>query len=158
MDPQQLKPCSARYFDFDAKSAVEAYLETVPPKAKEAIKDHQVSGGDESGNGDLRPRAAPPKKIREKDGEDEYEEWIYGEPPQDVDFVRFVGDEVTRVETMKVTARKSSVWREKSTTPKPTWPRARPNPRCVRPMRPRLRRPGEDLPTAPPADGNPASP
>jgi len=36
----------------------------------------------------------------------EYEEWIYGEPPQDVDFVRFVGDEVVRVETMKVDGQK----------------------------------------------------
>jgi hypothetical protein len=37
-------------------------------------------------------KGRPPKKIREKDGEVEYEEWIYGEPPQDVDFVRMVGD------------------------------------------------------------------
>src|SRR5262249_2767807 len=36
------------------------------------------------------------------DGDTEYEDWIYGEPPHDVDFVRFVGDEVARVETMKI--------------------------------------------------------
>ena len=36
------------------------------------------------------PKAKPPKKVRERDGDTEYEEWIYGEPPADVDFVRIV--------------------------------------------------------------------
>ena len=57
-----------------------------------------------------RPHRQPwrdlPKKDRERDGETEYEEWIYGTPPQDVDFVRFVGDEVVRVETMTVAGQK----------------------------------------------------
>jgi hypothetical protein len=30
------------------------------------------------------------------------EEWIYGAPPQDVIFIRFTGDEVTQIETMKM--------------------------------------------------------
>ena len=50
----------------------------------------------------MAAKGRPPKKIREKDGETEYEEWIYGDPPQDVDFVRLVGDEVVRLEIMKV--------------------------------------------------------
>jgi len=45
--------------------------------------------------------------MREKDDQGtEYEDWIYGEPPKDVDFVRIVGDEVVRVETMKVDGQK----------------------------------------------------
>jgi hypothetical protein len=45
--------------------------------------------------------------MREKDEQGaEYEDWIYGEPPKDVDFVRIVGDEVVRVETMKVGGQK----------------------------------------------------
>jgi hypothetical protein len=45
----------------------------------------------------------PPQKVREKDGTGkEYEEWIYGAPPQDVVFVRFNGDEVVQVKTAKV--------------------------------------------------------
>jgi hypothetical protein len=36
----------------------------------------------------------------------EYEEWIYGTPPQDVEFIRFVGDEVVRIETMAVDGKK----------------------------------------------------
>jgi len=45
----------------------------------------------------------PPQKVREKDEKgQEYEEWIYGAPPQDVVFVRFKGDEVVLVKTAKV--------------------------------------------------------
>jgi hypothetical protein len=45
----------------------------------------------------------PPQKVREKDDKGkEYEEWIYGAAPQDVVFVRFVGDEVVQVKTAKV--------------------------------------------------------
>jgi hypothetical protein len=40
----------------------------------------------------------PPQRHREKDDNGkEYEEWIYGAPPQEVTFVRFYGDEVTQV-------------------------------------------------------------
>ena len=45
----------------------------------------------------------PPQKVREKDEKGkEYEEWIYGAPPQDVVFVRFNGDEVVQVKTAKI--------------------------------------------------------
>src|SRR5262249_41017050 len=45
----------------------------------------------------------PPQKVREKDEKGhEYEEWIYGQPPQDVVFVRFIGDEVMQVKIAKV--------------------------------------------------------
>jgi hypothetical protein len=47
-------------------------------------------------------KGRPPQKHREKEGDSDYEEWIYGTPPQDVEFIRFVGDEVTRIEVMKV--------------------------------------------------------
>ncbi len=51
----------------------------------------------------IRIKLAAPQKIREKDdkGKD-YEEWIYGMPPQDVIFVRFIGDEVVQVKTAKM--------------------------------------------------------
>ena len=93
LEPQQLKDLLRPVFDFNAKSAVEAYLDTLPPKIREAIKSHQVLVGM---NRDMvmAAKGRPQKKIREKDGELEYEEWIYGEPPQDVDFVRLAGDEV----------------------------------------------------------------
>jgi len=51
-------------------------------------------------------KGRPPRRVREKDGETDYEEWVYGDPPADVDFVRFVGDEVARVETMSIDGKK----------------------------------------------------
>jgi hypothetical protein len=93
-------------FDFTSKSGVDAYLETVPPKVKEAIKAHQVLVG-MNREMVLYSKGQAPRKTREKDAEgNDYEEWIYGDPPQDVDFVRFVGDEVVRVENMKVNGEK----------------------------------------------------
>ncbi|HEY6350807.1 MAG TPA: hypothetical protein VI636_15510 [Candidatus Angelobacter sp.] len=98
----ELKELLDPVFDFSVKTAAEVYLDTVPPKVKEAIKSHEVLVGM---NHDMviMAKDRPPQKLREKDDKGvEYEEWIYGSPPQDVTFVRFVGDEVTFVETMKV--------------------------------------------------------
>ncbi len=103
--PDELKQRLANVFDFSAKSSLEAYVETIPPKAKAAIKNHQVLVG-MNREMVLYSIGKPPKKIRERDGTTEYEEWIYGEPPQEVKFIRFVGDEVTRVETMTVDGQK----------------------------------------------------
>jgi hypothetical protein len=88
--------------DFHAHSAAEAYMDTVPPKVKEAIKNHDVLVGM---NREMvtYAKGRPDQKIREKDASgNEYEEWIYGQPPKEVAFVRFIGDEVTRLELMKV--------------------------------------------------------
>jgi len=99
---EQLKQMLWPVFDFDSKSPLDAYLESVPPKVKQAIKDHYVLVG-MNREMVIYAKGRPGKKIREKqDDGTEYEDWIYGEPPQDVDFVRVVGDEVVRVETMKV--------------------------------------------------------
>jgi hypothetical protein len=105
MTGPELKEFLRPVFDFDAKSALEAYLETVSPQVKDAIKNHHVLVGM---NHDMviYAKGRPPRKVRETANDVEYEEWIYGMPPQDVDFVRFVGDEVVRVETMKVDGEK----------------------------------------------------
>lgn len=105
LSPEQIKNLLRPVFDFEAKSALDAYLETVSPKVKAAIQQHHVLVGM---NRDMviYAKGRAPKKDREKDGDTEYEEWIYGEPPQEVDFVRFVGDEVVRVETMTITGQK----------------------------------------------------
>jgi hypothetical protein len=103
---EQLKHLLWPVFDFDSKSPLEAYLETVPPNVKEAIKSHHVLVGMNE-EMVIYSKGRPPKKIREKDALGvEYEDWIYGEPPQDVDFVRFVGGEVVRLEIMKIDGEK----------------------------------------------------
>jgi hypothetical protein len=148
---EQVKDLLWPVFDFDSKSALEAYLESVPPKAKEAIQNHHVLVG-MNREMVIYAKGRPAKKIREKDDETEYEDWIYGEPPQDVDFIRVVGDQVVRVETMKVGGEKvvrtekeidlggpavaTDAQRESQTQKAPS-----------------LRRPGESAPDASPGTG-----
>jgi hypothetical protein len=98
----ELKQLVSSVLDFSVKSASEVFVDTLPPKIKAAVKNHEVLVGM---NRDMVVMAKdrPPQKVREKDDKGrEYEEWIYGSPPQDVVFVRFVGDEVVQVKTAKV--------------------------------------------------------
>ena len=141
LTPEKFKDLLRPVLDFDAKSALEAYLDTLPPKVKEAIENHQVLVG-MNREMLIRAKGRPPKKIREKDGETEYEEWIYGEPPQDVDFVRLVGDEVVRVETMKVDGSKTlRAEKEVDLGPQPSVAKA--SGEGTPASAPSLRRPGE---------------
>ena len=93
-------------FDFKALTQAEAYEKTLPPKVQEAIKDHKILVGMDK-EMVMFSKGRPPQKIRDKDekGQD-YEEWIYGTPPQEVDFVRFNGNEVARLEIMTVDGQK----------------------------------------------------
>jgi hypothetical protein len=102
MTGDQIRDLLSPLLDFHAKSAAEAFLDTVPPKVKEAIKNHEVLVGM---NREMvgYAKGRPAQKIREKDDQGkDFEDWMYGQPPQEVAFIRFVGDEVVRVETMKV--------------------------------------------------------
>lgn len=148
---EQVKQMLRPVFDFDSKSAVDAYLESVPPKVKEAIKNHQVLVG-MNREMVIYAMGRPPKKIREKDGETEYEDWIYGEPPHDVDFVRVVGDEVVRVETMKVNGEKVLRTEKEVELGGPTVASAAQKEN--KPVKaPTLRRPGEEAPSTTPGGG-----
>ncbi len=105
LKPEEVKQLLDPVLNFNAKSATEAYLETIPPVAKQAITDHRALVGM---NREMvtYAKGRPPQKHRERDGDVDYEEWIYGTPPQEVEFIRFVGDEVVRIETMKVDGEK----------------------------------------------------
>jgi hypothetical protein len=152
---EQVKQLLWPVFDFDSKSPLEAYLESVPPKVKEAIKNHQVLVG-MNREMVIYAKGRPEKKIREKDGETDYEDWIYGEPPQDVDFIRVVGDEVVRVETMKVGGEKILRTEKEIDLGGPAVATAAQ--KETQPMKaPTLRRPGEESTGAPP-DTGPAPP
>jgi hypothetical protein len=152
LDPQQLKNLLRPVFDFNAKSAVEAYLDTLPPKIREAIKQHQILVGM---NRDMvtAAKGRPPKKIREREGDVDYEEWIYGEPPQDVDFVRLVGDEVVRLEIMKVDGQKIVRAEKEVEIEQPTVAKSSTEPQVRPPNAPSLRRPGEEEDPTSPAGG-----
>jgi hypothetical protein len=153
LQPQELKDLLRPVFDFNAKSAVEAYLDTLPPKIRDAIKKHQVLVG-MNREMVIAAKGRPPKKIREKKDETEYEEWIYGEPPQDVDFVRLVGDEVVRLETMKVGGEKVVHTEKEVELEQPTVAKSSGEPQPRPANAPSLRRPGEEVDPASPGAGN----
>jgi hypothetical protein len=149
LNPEELKDLLRPVFDFNAKSSAEAYLETLSPKVRDAVKAHQVLVG-MNREMVIASKGRPPKKIREKDGETEFEEWIYGEPPQDVDFVRLVGDEVVRLESMKVDGAKV-IHTDREVDLPPTVAKSSSEPEVRPPNAPSLRRPGEEVDTASPA-------
>jgi hypothetical protein len=152
MTARQLRDLLYPVLDFNARSKEEAYLDTVPPKVKEAIQAHHVLVGMNT-EMVLHARGKAPKKVREKDGETEYEEWIYGEPPQDVDFVRIVSDEVVRVETMRIGGQKIVRTEKEVILDKPDKDTEAKKEQEDRPASaPSLRRPGEDSDNAPKPD------
>src|SRR6516225_3707118 len=107
MTGDQVRAMLAPVFDFKALTQAEAYEKTLSPKVQEAIKDHKILVGMDK-EMVMYAKGRPPRKIRDKDekGQD-YEEWIYGNPPAEVDFVRFKGNEVARLEIMTVDGQKS---------------------------------------------------
>ena len=144
MTAQQLRALLYPVLDFNARNKEQAYLDTVPPKVKEAIQAHHVLVGMNQ-EMVLHAKGRPPRKVRERDGETEYEEWIYGEPPADVDFVRIVGDEVVRVETMKVGGEKIVRTEKEVVLQPPDKDKEAKKEPAERPANaPTLRRPGED--------------
>lgn len=87
--------------DFKAKNSAEAYADTLPPKVRDAIEAHEILVG-MNRRMVLASVGEPKTKHREhiKPGDDDssmYEEWIYGDPPQDTRFVRFQHDRVVRL-------------------------------------------------------------
>jgi hypothetical protein len=156
MTAQQLRDLLSPVLDFNARNKEQAYLDTVPPKAKEAIQAHHVLVGMDQ-EMVLHARGKPPKKVREREGDTDYEEWIYGEPPADVDFVRMVGDEVVRVETMKVSGEKIVRAEKEVTLPdrdRDKNKEAKKEPYERPADAPSLRRPGEDADDVPkPSEG-----
>jgi hypothetical protein len=85
--------------DFGVKTSAEAFANSLPVFLKDAIAHHDVLVGMDR-KMVLAAMGAPLSKERELiDGSKDkhYEEWIYGQVPQTVRFVRFVGDRVTQV-------------------------------------------------------------
>jgi len=84
--------------DFGVKSSVQAYADTLPAFLRDAISHHDVLVGMNT-KMVIAAMGPPLSKTREmEEGTDRhYEEWIYGQVPQTVRFVRFVGDRVTQV-------------------------------------------------------------
>ena len=97
---KEVKALLAPLISFDVKTPVQAFTDTLPTKLKDAILNHQVMVG-MSTDMVLFAKGQPDSKSREMDGQMPFEEWMYGKPPNEVDFVRINGNRVIRLEVAK---------------------------------------------------------
>jgi hypothetical protein len=97
----EVKALLAPLISFDVKTPVQAFTDTLPTKLKTAILEHHVLVG-MSTDMVLYAMGQPDNKTREMDGQMPFEEWIYGKPPKDVQFVRINGNRVIRLEVAKL--------------------------------------------------------
>ena len=97
----EVKALLAPLISFDVKTPIQAFTDTLPNKLKLAILNHHVLVG-MSTDMVLFAKGQPQSKSRERDGQMPFEEWIYGRPPEEVDFVRINGNRVIRVEMAKM--------------------------------------------------------
>ena len=145
MTVAQAKALLAPVFDFSIHSATQTYTASLSPKLQEAIKNHQVLVGMDR-EMVVASKGRPDQKIREKDEQGRpYEEWMYGQPPQEVAFVRFVGDKVVRLEIMPVDG--SKIVKTQNEVDANAVVAAAPPPpeeKKPAPKRPTLYKPGED--------------
>jgi hypothetical protein len=96
----QVKALISPIIDFTFKSPLQAFVDALPPKLKTAILNHEVLVG-MSTEMVVYAIGKPDHKSREVEGQVPYEEWIYGDPPHDVEFVRINGNRVIRVTMAK---------------------------------------------------------
>ena len=87
--------------DFNLKTPVQAYTDTLPPALRKSILNHNVLVGMNT-EMVIAALGQPKNKVRERDGDMPFEEWIYGDPPEPVQFVRINGNRVIRLEIAKV--------------------------------------------------------
>lgn len=97
----QVKALLAPLISFDMKTPVQAFTDTLPKTLKDAILGHHVMVGMTT-DMVMFALGEPNQKVREMDGQMPFEEWIYGKPPDPVQFVRINGNRVIRVEIAKV--------------------------------------------------------
>ena len=91
----QVRGLLGEVLDFERRSPTVLYSPAVPPKFKEAIKNHQVLVGMDR-DAVLSSRGSPDRKVREVRDGIEQEDWIYGLPPH-VLFITLDGDTVVNV-------------------------------------------------------------
>jgi len=85
-------------FDFEKHSAAEQYVEKLPEPVQKAIKEQRAIPGMDKDQV-LLALGKPRNKSRETNPEgDEIEDWIYGDPPGKMTFVRFNEGKVVKIE------------------------------------------------------------
>jgi hypothetical protein len=169
----EVKALLAPLISFDVKTPIQAFTDTLPAKLKEAILNHHVLVG-MSTDMVLFAKGQPETKSREMEGQMPFEEWIYGKPPKDVEFIRINGNRVIRVEIAKMGEKPAIFTKDEveglmRTDGTPLTPEGAPGTRTVQlgdvqrnpdtqapAAPPSLRKPGETLPppVAPGGDPN----
>ena len=103
--PERVRALLAPVLDFGSISQAEAYQKNLSPVLAAALKEHRALVGMDR-DMVMAAMGRPPRRLRETGEGREYEEWIYGSPPQEMQFIRFVRGKVVRIEQMKVTGEK----------------------------------------------------
>lgn len=97
MTGDQLKAYLGRVLDFSKRSAAVQYVDSLPPRTREAIAAKRAEVGMDHDEV-TAAMGRPERKVRERDPDgNDVEDWIYGTPPAKTTFVRFQGDKVVKV-------------------------------------------------------------
>ena len=94
--PQEVKDLLSNVLDFSKKSATKSFIESIPDEFQEAVKNKQAVVGMDK-DLVLATLGRPVRKVRERKGEEETEDWIYGERPHRIIFVTFLQGKVISV-------------------------------------------------------------
>ena len=93
----EIREMLATLFDFEKHSASEQYLDKLPAPIQKAIKEQRASEGMDKDQV-LLALGKPRNKSRESNSQgDELEDWIYGDPPGKMTFVRFNEGKVVKI-------------------------------------------------------------
>ncbi len=94
----EIRQMLAPLFDFEKHSATEQYVEKLPEPVKKAIKEqHAIEGMDRDQV--LLALGKPKNKSRETSQQgEEIEDWVYGDPPGKMIFVKFSDGKVMKVQ------------------------------------------------------------
>jgi len=94
----EIRQMLAPIFDFEKHSASEQYVDKLPEPIKKAIKEQRAIEGMDRDQV-LLALGRPKSKSREisRDG-DEIEDWVYGEPPGKMTFVKFNENKVVSIQ------------------------------------------------------------
>lgn len=96
VDAAEMKKVLKPLFDFEQRTATEAYVDTLPPEIKQAVAEKRVIEGMDRDQVILamgRPRL----KSRETKEDVDYEDWVYGQAPGKITFITLQGGKVVKV-------------------------------------------------------------
>ena len=96
LTPEEVKDLLSNVLDFSKKSATKSFIESIPDEFQEAVKNKQAVVGMDK-DLVLATLGRPLRKVREHKGEEETEDWIYGERPHKIIFVTFLRGKVISV-------------------------------------------------------------